>query len=197
MGWGQNMNVVNDCTSLDQLNSIAKYPTALVKKIFENVSEGIMITDKYKKIEMVNPAFEFVTGYKQDEVIGKSPAVLQSGIHELPFYIKMWEKIRQEGIWQGEIWNRRKMGDIYPEWLTIFGITNDEGEITNYCGIFTDLSESKMVENELEKSLLTDSLTDVSNRFAYMERMNSLLEVDGYYVSSSTACGICLRFRSF
>lgn len=176
MGWSQNMNVVKDRTSLDTLNSISKYPTALMTKIFENVSEGIMITDKYKKIVMVNPAFEFVTGYKRDEVIGKSPAVLQSGVHELPFYISMWEKIRQDGIWQGEIWNRRKMGDVYPEWLTIVGVTNDQGEITNYCGIFTDLSERKIAEHELEKRLVTDSLTDISNRFAYMERMNSLLE---------------------
>ncbi|MGE7093270.1 EAL domain-containing protein [Lysinibacillus sp. NPDC048646] len=170
------MNGVNNWNSLNKLNSISKYPTALITKIFENVSEGIMITDKHKKIEMVNPAFEFVTGYKRDEVIGKTPAVLQSGVHELPFYLNMWEKIRQEGIWQGEIWNRRKTGDVYPEWLTIVGVTNDEGEISNYCGIFTDLSERKIVENELEKRLLTDSLTDVSNRFAYIERMDSLLE---------------------
>lgn len=162
--------------SQDQLNSISKYPNALLKKIFENVSEGIMITDKYKKIEMVNPAFEFVTGYKRDEVIGKSPAVLQSGLHELSFYINMWEKIRLEGIWQGEIWNRRKMGDIYPEWLTIISITNDAGEIVNYCGIFTDLSERKIAEIELEKSLLTDSLTEIFNRFAFITRMDSLLE---------------------
>ncbi|MET4559991.1 diguanylate cyclase (GGDEF)-like protein/PAS domain S-box-containing protein [Lysinibacillus parviboronicapiens] len=170
------MNEVNNWNSLEKLNSISKYPTALITKIFENVSEGIMITDKHKKIEMVNPAFEFVTGYKRDEVIGKTPAVLQSGVHELPFYLNMWEKIRQEGIWQGEIWNRRKTGDVYPEWLTIVGVTNDAGEISNYCGIFTDLSERKIVENELEKRLLTDSLTDVSNRFAYIERMDSLLE---------------------
>jgi len=168
------MSGVND--SLEKLNSISKYPTALMTKIFENVSEGIMITDKYKRIELVNPAFEFVTGYKRDEVIGKTPAVLQSGVHELQFYLDMWQMIRQEGIWQGEIWNRRKTGDVYPEWLTIVGVANDEGEITNYCGIFSDLSERKIVENELEKRLLTDSLTEVSNRFAYIERMDNLLE---------------------
>ncbi|KMY32941.1 diguanylate cyclase [Lysinibacillus xylanilyticus] len=168
------MNGVND--SLEKLNSISKYPTALLTKIFENVSEGIMITDKYKRIELVNPAFEFVTGYKRNEVIGKTPAVLQSGVHELQFYLDMWQKIRQEGNWQGEIWNRRKTGDVYPEWLTIVGVANDEGEITNYCGIFSDLSERKIVENELEKRLLTDSLTEVSNRFAYIERMDNLLE---------------------
>ncbi len=170
------MNGVNNWESMDKLNLISKYPTTLVLKIFENVSEGIMITDEYKKIVMVNPAFEFVTGYTRDEVVGKTPAVLQSGVHELPFYLEMWEQIRQEGIWQGEIWNRRKTGDVYPEWLTIVCVTNDEGKVTNYCGIFTDLSERKIVEHELEKRLLTDSLTDVSNRFAYIERMDNLLE---------------------
>ncbi|MEQ6356257.1 EAL domain-containing protein [Lysinibacillus sp. M3] len=168
------MSGVND--SLEKLNSISKYPTALLTKIFENVSEGIMITDKHKRIELVNPAFEFVTGYKRDEVMGKTPAVLQSGVHELQFYLDMWQMIRQEGTWQGEIWNRRKTGDVYPEWLTIVGVADDEGEITNYCGIFSDLSERKIVENELEKRLLTDSLTEVSNRFAYIERMDNLLE---------------------
>jgi len=133
------MSGVND--SLEKLNAISKDPTALMTKIFENVSEGIMITDKYKRIELVNPAFEFVTGYKRGEVIGKTPAVLQSGVHELQFYLDMWHEIRQEGIWQGEIWNRRKTGDVYPEWLTIVGVANNEGEITNYCGIFSDLSE--------------------------------------------------------
>ncbi len=176
IGWSGNMNGVNNWESMDKLKLISKYPTTLILKIFENVSEGIMITDEFKKIVMVNPAFEFVTGYTRDEVVGKTPAVLQSGVHELPFYLEMWEQIRQEGIWQGEIWNRRKTGDVYPEWLTIVCVTNDEGEVTNYCGIFTDLSERKIVENELEKRLLTDSLTDVSNRFAYIERMDNLLE---------------------
>jgi len=177
IGWGGNMNGVNNnWESVDKLKLISQYPTTLILKIFENVSEGIMITDEYKKIVMVNPAFEFVTGYTRDEVVGKTPAVLQSGVHELPFYLEMWEQIRQEGIWQGEIWNRRKTGDVYPEWLTIVCVTNDEGKVTNYCGIFTDLSERKIVENELEKRLLTDSLTEVSNRFAYIERMDNLLE---------------------
>ncbi|WP_155592886.1 GGDEF domain-containing phosphodiesterase [Lysinibacillus cavernae] len=170
------MNGVTGWESMDKLKLISKYPTNLILKIFENVSEGIMITDEYKKIVMVNPAFEFVTGYTCDDVVGKTPAVLQSGVHELPFYLEMWEQIRQEGIWQGEIWNRRKTGDVYPEWLTIVCVTNNEGKVTNYCGIFTDLSERKIVENELEKRLLTDSLTDVSNRFAYIERMDNLLE---------------------
>lgn len=145
-------------------------------KIFENINEGIMITDKEKKIISVNPAFEFVTGYSLEEVTGKDPSILQSGIHDLSFYLSMWKSIYDIGVWQGEIWNRRKTGDVYPEWLTIMAVRDPQGEITNYCGIFTDLSERKIVENELEKRAFTDSLTDVSNRFAYLERMNTLLE---------------------
>lgn len=144
-------------------------------KIFENVNEGIMITDKHKKIISVNPAFEFVTGYSVEEVMGKNPSILQSGLHDLSFYLTMWDTISTSGVWQGEIWNRRKTGDVYPEWLTIMTVKDAEGEITNYCGIFTDLSERKIAEDELEKRSLTDSLTDVCNRFAYLERMNTLL----------------------
>lgn len=144
-------------------------------KIFENVTEGIMITDKHKKIISVNPAFEFVTGYSLEEVLGKNPSILQSELHDLSFYLTMWDTISNSGVWQGEIWNRRKTGDVYPEWLTIMTVKDAEGEITNYCGIFTDLSERKIAEDELEKRSLTDSLTDVCNRFAYLERMNALL----------------------
>lgn len=155
---------------------LSQYPESLILKIFENVSEGIMITDKDKNITSVNAAFEFVTGYKSEEVIGKKPSILQSGIHDISFYVDMWEDLYGNGVWQGEIWNRRKTGDIYPEWLTIFSIKDGDGNITNFCGIFSDLSERKIVESELEKRTLTDSLTDVCNRFAFLERMNNLLE---------------------
>lgn len=157
-------------------NSSSYLPNNVVMNIFENIAEGIMLTDKDKKILVVNPAFEFVTGYKAEEVIGRDPSVLQSGVHERSFYSYMWKEIYEKGMWQGEIWNRRKTGDIYPEWLTIVNIKDENGNITNYCGIFTDLSERKIVENELEKRALTDSLTEVNNRFAFLERMNTLLE---------------------
>lgn len=159
-----------------RMSLLSRYPENLIEKIFENVSEGIMITNNEKKIVGVNPAFEFVTGYKSEEVIGKNPSILQSGIHDQSFYIEMWKTIYDTGIWQGEIWNRRKTGDIYPEWLTIVSIKDDNGNFTNFCGIFTDLSERKIAENELERRALTDSLTEVCNRFAFLERMNTLLE---------------------
>ena len=157
-------------------SSLSHYPDNLIVKIFENVTEGIMITNKEKKIIGVNPAFEFVTGYTKEEVVGKSPSILQSGVHDRAFYLDMWEGLRENEIWQGEIWNRRKTGDLYPEWLSIMSIKDDDGNIINYCGIFTDLSERKTVENELEKRTLQDALTNVCNRFAYLDRMNTLLE---------------------
>lgn len=163
-------------TGEEKKKIFSRYPEHLIMKIFENVNEGIMITDKNKKIISVNPAFEFVTGYSVEEVVGKNPSILQSGIHDLSFYLTMWETLYNNGVWQGEIWNRRKTGDIYPEWLTIMAVKDPAGGITNYCGIFTDLSERKIVEDELQKRALTDSLTDVCNRFAYLERMNALLE---------------------
>ena len=159
-----------------QESSLSQYPINLIDKIFENVAEGIMITDLNKRIITVNSAFEFVTGYHKNEVIGASPSIIQSGLHEKSFYTEMWQSIDETGSWQGEIWNRRKTGEIYPEWLTIMAVHNDEHQIINYCAIFTDLSERKIVENELEKRTLLDTLTDVCNRFAFIERMKTLLE---------------------
>jgi len=160
----------------EQCEPTFNYTSEVVKVILENVSQGIMITDHQLKIVAVNPAFEFVTGYNLEEVKGKTPKILQSGIHDNKFYIEMWENLKKHGIWRGEIWNRRKTGDVYPEHLTITEIKDQNGNITNFCGIFTDLSERKMVENELERRALTDALTEVNNRFAFLERMNNLLE---------------------
>ncbi|HJH11865.1 MAG TPA: EAL domain-containing protein [Metalysinibacillus jejuensis] len=159
----------------DKQNKAVPIPDEVMRKIFESVSEGIMITDCRKRICHVNPAFEFVTGYPREEVIGHSPAILQSGVHGPHFYREMWEQILIDGVWQGEIWNRRKTGDVYPEWLTISEVRDEAGNVTNYCGIFSDLSERRHVETQLEQTIAMDSLTSVSNRHNYIERMQTLL----------------------
>ena len=158
-----------------QKNQIQSFPFHLIQKIYRNLSEGILITDVQKKIITVNPTFEMVTGYKVDEVIGCSPAILQSGLHDKSFYEQMWESIRENDVWEGEIWNRRKTGEIYPEWISIFVIRDEQGNVTNYCGVFTDLSERKTIEDKLKKQQFHDHLTDISNRHSFMERMNVLL----------------------
>lgn len=154
------------------------HTTSLLLKVFENIQEGIMITDAQMKILFVNNAFEFVTGYKKEEVVGKGPKVLQSGIHNRQFYKEMWAILSKEGNWQGEVWNKRRSGEIYPEWLSIMEIKDENDNVTNYCGIFTDLSERKRVEDQLEKRAHTDSLTDVNNRFSYLQKMDLLLNED-------------------
>lgn len=151
-------------------------PQCLVRKIFQNIKEGIMITNAKGEIIEVNAAFEFVTGYNREDVVGKNPKVLQSGIHDRAFYQTMWTSIHTTGSWQGEIWNKRKTNEIYPEWLHILKVVDESNEHTYNCAIFTDLSERKTVEHELEKRKLTDSLTDVSNRFAFLKRLEALLE---------------------
>lgn len=161
--------------------SISKFPKDLPEKVFTKVSEGIMVTDLQKRIVHVNPAFELVTGYDREEVLGLSPKVLQSGIHAQDFYQKMWEKMNTDGEWSGEIWNRRKNGEIYPEWLNITAITDDKGIVRNYCGIFSDLTDRKSSEDELKKMALTDSLTGASNRYDFTERMQQLIKTSKKY----------------
>ena len=152
------------------------FPDHIIDTIFNSVEEGIMIADTKSRIIHVNPAFEFVTGYTREEAVGQRPSLLNSGIHDQEFYKKMWATIQEHGKWSGEIWNRRKTGDIYPEWLTIVAIRNEQGDIINYCGIFEDISAQKNAENEIEQRKYTDALTGVANRYAYLQRMETLLQ---------------------
>ncbi|MGG5254003.1 nitrate/nitrite transporter [Neobacillus sp. SM06] len=110
-------------------------------KIIKSTTEGIIVTDANGVIQMVNPAFSKITGYSQDEVVGKTPSVLQSGEHTNEFYHKMWENLRSNGSWQGPIWNKRKNQDVYLEWLTISAIKNDAGETKNFVGMFNELKQ--------------------------------------------------------
>lgn len=118
---------------LDKLN--------LETRILENIGQSMMVTNTHGIIEKVNRSFTKVTGYDAEEIIGKNPNVLQSGRHDQNFYQKMWQSIKSEGYWQGNIWNKRKNGEIYPEWLTISEVRNDAGELKYYIGLLSDVSE--------------------------------------------------------
>ncbi|MFB0840675.1 nitrate/nitrite transporter [Paenibacillus oleatilyticus] len=113
----------------------------LATEIIENTAEAIVITDLKGTIRQVNPAFTKVTGYTQEEIVGENPRILKSGKQPSDFYAAMWKTIKEKGFWQGEIWNRRKNGDEYLQWLTISAIKNDAGEIKHYAGMFSDISE--------------------------------------------------------
>lgn len=114
-----------------------------VKQVIKNTVEGIMITNTNGKIVAVNPAFTDITGYTEQKVLGKNPSILQSGKQDRAFYNNLWKSIRENGFWQGEIWNRRSNGELYPGWLTISAIKNDAGDVVQYAGMFSDISESR------------------------------------------------------
>lgn len=120
----------------------------LAASVFENTTEGILITDVEGMIQFVNPAFTVITQYEAKEAIGENPRILNSGRHDREFYESMWSAILEFGHWQGEIWNRRKNGEIFPQWLTIRAIKDNWGNTTNYVGVTWDISERKRAEEE-------------------------------------------------
>lgn len=164
-----------------QKENTQDFPPELQEHVFEKMAEGMMVTNLAGEILFVNPAFEIVTGYEKQQVLGKTPKLLQSGKHDSDFYEAMWQDIRKTGEWQGEIWNRRKNGDLYPEWLNIASVPGTDGEANYYCGIFTDLTEGKTVALELKELALSDPLTGVSNRRDFAERMEHLIKTAASY----------------
>ena len=120
----------------------------LAASVFENTTEGILITDVEGMIQFVNPAFTAITQYEAKEAIGENPRILNSGRQDREFYESMWSAILEFGHWQGEIWNRRKNGEVFPQWLTISAINDNWGNTTNYVGVIWDISERKRAEEE-------------------------------------------------
>ena len=136
-------------------------------KIFENTLEAITVTDTRGLIVTVNQAFTTITGYTADEVVGHSPSVLKSGRHDVTFYAEMWHTLVTHGQWRGEIWNRRKSGEIYPEWLNISAIHDENGAVCNYVAIFSDITRVKERESQLLHLAHHDALTGLPNRFLF------------------------------
>jgi len=136
---------------------------------------AILITNEKGKILRINPAFTQITGYSEEEAVGNNPRMLQSGYQGPEFYEKFWSTIRNTGRWEGEIWNRRKNGEIYPEWQTITAVKNDAGKTTHYVATFQDITERKQTQALIEHHAFYDALTNLPNRRMILERLNQEL----------------------
>jgi len=143
--------------------------------------DAIIITDPNSNIIRVNRAFTEITGYAAEEVIGNNPGMMRSGRHDKSFYAAMWRQLAETGAWAGEIWDRRKNGEIYPKWMTITAVKNDHGETVQYVAIFSDITERKQEEEEIRNMAFYDALTRLPNRRLFLERFQAALASSARY----------------
>ena len=147
----------------------------LAARVFESTREGVIVTDAETRILSVNRAFSDITGYSAAEAIGQTPRLLSSGRHDRTFFQQVWHAVVTQGHWQGELWNRRKNGEIYPEWLGISAVCDEQGNLSHYIGIFTDVSESKASADRIEFLAHHDPLTALPNRILLRDRLEQAL----------------------
>ncbi|NCF11706.1 MAG: EAL domain-containing protein, partial [Gammaproteobacteria bacterium] len=147
----------------------------LSKQVIDATLDGVVITNSEGIIESINPAFTKLTGYSPEEAIGQTPALLKSGRHDEAFYQELWRSLRETGHWQGEIWNRRKSGEIYPEWLTITEVRDELGGEHKFAGVFSDISERKESEQKIRALAYYDALTGLPNRRLFQDRLSLAL----------------------
>lgn len=147
----------------------------LWSSVFTNSGEGIVITDSENRIISVNNTFSAITGYSEAEVLGKDPGLLASGRQDAHFYREMWDTLQRKGVWKGEVWNRRKNGEVYPEWLTISTLHDPNGNICNHIGIFSDATLYKKNEEHIEYLAYHDKLTGLPNRSLLEDRLHQAM----------------------
>ncbi|NWD21661.1 EAL domain-containing protein [Pseudomonas yamanorum] len=143
--------------------------------VFDCTREGVLVTDAQGVIVHVNRAFIEITGYQRDDVLGRQPSLFKSGRHSASFYQQMFQSLEREGEWSGEIWNRRKSGEIYPQWQTIRVIRDEQGQLSHYVAVFSDISAIKHSEHELAHLAHHDPLTDLPNRLLFTDRAEQAL----------------------
>ncbi|TAJ77229.1 MAG: EAL domain-containing protein [Gallionellaceae bacterium] len=147
----------------------------LSAKVFENNSEAIMITDAAHNIVSINRAFIGITGYAEDEVLGRNPRILSSGRHNKEFYRSFYAALNNKDQWRGEVWNRRKNGEVFPEWVTVSVLRDERGAITNYIAVYLDITERKKEEERIQYLANYDVLTGLPNRYLLNDRLEQSL----------------------
>lgn len=163
------------------------FDSKILEKIMRYGNDVIVITDEHKRITRVNPAFTRVTGYLEEEVIGKTPAILSSGRHEKDFYVKMWESINLYGVWSGEIYNKKKTGEVYLENITISAMFSRK-KVIGYVAVASDIKLLKSEHSTLKEMAYFDSLTGLPNRLLLRDRLGQAIS-QAKRVGNSIAIG--------
>ncbi|HYG13696.1 MAG TPA: PAS domain S-box protein, partial [Methylophilaceae bacterium] len=167
------VGTITDITALKASEESLRMSAA----VFENTREGVLVTDAESRIIMVNRAFSDISHYSEADIIGQTPKLMSSGRHGRDFFQQMWQSLEEIGYWQGEIWNRRKNGDIHPVLMSISVIKNGDGNVVNYVGVFADISNLKASEAQLEFLAHHDPLTRLPNRLMLISRLGHAIEV--------------------
>ncbi|MDX5993523.1 phosphodiesterase DibA [Ectopseudomonas alcaliphila] len=144
--------------------------------VFDATQEGVLVTDAEQRIVHVNPAFSRITGYSSEEILGQHPTLLKSGRHDAAFYHSLWHALQNRGAWSGEVWNRRKSGEIYPQWQCIRVIHDEQGRVSHYVAVFSDITALKRSQRELDYLAHHDPLSNLPNRLLFTERVAHALE---------------------
>jgi diguanylate cyclase (GGDEF)-like protein/PAS domain S-box-containing protein len=173
----ENTALALDSIAREEQRKGAESKLHLAARVFENSAEGIMITDANNRILMVNKVFSAVTGYTPEEVVGMNPNLLSSGRQSAAFYQQLWHSLQTSGEWRGEVENRRKNGEHYPEWLNISVVRNECGDIVNFVAVFSDLTSHKQVAERLNFLAHFDALTSLPNRLLFSERLEQGLDI--------------------
>jgi diguanylate cyclase (GGDEF)-like protein/PAS domain S-box-containing protein len=160
---------------LEREAALAAEKLRLANTVFENVLEGVMVTDASAVILSVNPAFSAITGYGEEEVVGQRPSLLKSRLHDTDFYQRLWATLLNVGQWKGEIWNRRKSGDTFLAWQTISAVHDSDGKTSHYVSVFFDITERKRREEQIRYQAYHDLLTGLPNRQLLVDRLTQSL----------------------
>ncbi len=171
---GHDLALIAEASKLAQLaieRKRADRGLQIAASVYQTIAEAITVTDADDRIIAINPAFTQLTGYTSIEAIGKTPRLLKSSRHEPDFYTAMWRSIISTGRWQGEIWNRRKNGEEFPEWLSINTIYDEAGAVLRRIGLFSDITEQKRAEETIWRQANYDALTELPNRRLFQDRL--------------------------